>query len=68
MKERGTRQRNVLYKSVAPAAAGIVLLQLNKLELAEGLENVLEILFRDAEVNIAYIEAVEWDRVGMATC
>lgn len=56
---------NLLYKSIAAAAAIIVLLKLNKLKLAKWLENILEVLLRDTKVNIADIEAVERNGVGV---
>ena len=57
---------DLLYKSIPTTPSVIVLLKLDKLELAEGLEHVLQVLFRDAEVNVAYIQPVEGNRVGVA--
>ncbi len=61
------REGNLLNKTVTTAAARVILLQLDKLELAEGLENILEILLRNAEVDVAHIQAVERNRVRVAT-
>ena len=61
----GDGSKDILYKPIATAAAVVVLLELNKLELAKRLEYVLEVLLRDAEMDVADIEAVEGDRVGM---
>jgi hypothetical protein len=55
----------LLYKSVPAAAAVVVFLKLNKFKLAERLEDILEILFRDAEVDVANIQTVEGDRIGV---
>ncbi len=56
---------DILYKPITATAAVIVLLELNELKFAKRLEYVLKVLFRDAEVDVADIEAVEGDRVGM---
>jgi hypothetical protein len=40
---------------------------LNKLELAERLEDILKIAFSDAEMNVADIETVEGNGVMIAT-
>lgn len=62
---RGLEQY-VLYKSIATAAPGIVFLKLDELEFAERLEDVLQVLFSDAEVDISDVEAVEGNRVAVA--
>jgi len=59
-------RRYVLDKAVASAATVIILLQLDKLELTKGLKDVLEVCLGDAEVDVAHVEPVEGDRVGMA--
>lgn len=65
----GERGRSVclLHESIATAASCVVLLELNELEFAEWLEDILKILLSDAEVNIANVQTVERDRVGVAT-
>lgn len=57
----------LLYESVATAATGIVLLELDEFELAKRLEDILKILLSDAEVDIANVQTVEGDRVGVAS-
>jgi len=42
-----------LNKSIATTAAIFIFLELDKLELAEGLKNILKISFRDTKVDIA---------------
>lgn len=56
-----------LDEAVATAATGIILLELNKLKFAKGLEDVLKILLSDAEVDIANVQTVEGDRVGVVS-
>lgn len=56
---------DLLNKAVATAATSIVLLELDKLKLAKGLEHVLKILLSDTEVDIANVQTVEGDRVGV---
>lgn len=55
----------LLHESVATAASCIILLKLDELEFAEWLEDILKILLSDAEVNIANVQTVERDRVGV---
>lgn len=57
----------LLDKAITTAATGIILLELDKLQLAKWLEDVLKILLSDAEVDVANIQAVEGDRVGVAS-
>lgn len=64
VKERDC-QVYLLHESIATAASRIVLLKLDKLEFAEWLEDILKILLSDAEVNIANVQTVERDRVGV---
>ncbi len=54
---------NLLDESIAAAAAVVILLQLYKLKLAKRLEHILQVCLCDAEMNVAYIEAVEGDRI-----
>lgn len=56
---------NVLNKSVTSTATIVILLQLHKLELTEGLEDVLKVGLGDAEVDVAHIQPVEGNRIGM---
>lgn len=52
--------RHLLYKPVALAPTHVLLLlKLHKLQLAERLEHVLEVVLRDGEVDVANVEAVE---------
>jgi hypothetical protein len=55
----------LLDESITTASAGIIFLQLGELELTKGLEDILEILLRNTEVNVAHVETMEGDRVGM---
>jgi hypothetical protein len=55
----------ILDKAVASAAAVLLLLELDELELAERLEDSLQILLSDVVVNVSDVEAVEGDRVGV---
>lgn len=57
--------RNLLHETVPSTATIVILLELDELELAERLEDILEVLFGDAEVDVADVEAVERNRVGM---
>jgi hypothetical protein len=57
---------DVLDKTVASAATVVILLQLHKFELAKRFKDILEVCLGDAEVDVAYIEPVEGDGVGMA--
>jgi hypothetical protein len=61
-----TRGVGLLYKPIATATTVVVFLKLDELQFAKRLENILEILFGDTEVNIAYIEAVEGN--GTSLC
>ena len=56
---------NLLHEPVALAATLFFLLQLYKLKLAERFEDVLEVIFVDGEVDVADVETVEWDAVGL---
>lgn len=58
-------QGYVLDKAVASAAAVLLLLELDELELAKRLKDSLQILLSDVVVNVSDIEAVEGDRVGV---
>lgn len=61
----GGGESGLLYKPVSTAAAIVVLLELDEFQFAEGLENVLQVLLCDAEVDVADIQAVEGNGVGM---
>jgi hypothetical protein len=56
---------HLLDEAIAPTTTVVVLLQLHKLELAKGLEDVLKILLSDAEVDVSHVQSVEGDRVGV---
>ena len=45
----------LLDKTIASAPTHLFFLQLNKLQLAERLKDILEIAFSDAEMNVADI-------------
>jgi hypothetical protein len=60
------RRSNLLNKSVATAATGIVLLKLDKLEIAKGLKYSLKIVLSDVEMNVSNVEAMERNRVGVS--
>ncbi len=57
----------ILNETVTLAASTIILLQLAKLEGAERLEHVPEIVFSDREVNVANVEAVKRYAVGQCS-
>lgn len=57
---------NLLNKSVSTAATIVILLKLDILEFAKRLKDGLQVLFRDVEVDITNIEAVE--RNGIRVC
>lgn len=59
------RGRYLLDETVTTAAAAVILLQLDKLELTKWLEDVLQILLCNAEVDIANIQPVKGDRGRM---
>ena len=61
----GRGREDSLYKPITAAAAVVVLLELDELELAKGLEDILEILLGDAEVDVADVETVKGDGIGM---
>ena len=56
-----------LDKPVAAAAAIVVFLELDKLQLAERLKHIVQVLLGDAEMNVTDIEAVEGDRIRVVT-
>jgi hypothetical protein len=55
----------LLHEAVAPAATGVILLELDEFELAERLEHSLEVVLCDGEMNVAHIEAVKRNTVGL---
>lgn len=59
IKEESRGQGVLLHKCVTFAAASLVLLQLDKLESAERVKDILEVCFSDAEVNITHIKSVK---------
>lgn len=56
---RGFHEQDLLYETVATAAAVVVFLQLNEFKLAERFKHVLEVLLGNAEVNVANVQAME---------
>lgn len=56
----------VLHEAITTATPLLILLELHKLELAKRLEHGLQVVLRHVEVDIADVEAVEGDRVGVA--
>lgn len=58
---------NILYESVTTAPTVVVLLELDELELAEWLEDILQILLGNAEVDVSHVETVERNRVGVVS-
>ena len=58
----------VLHEAIALAAALLFLLELHELELTKRLEDILEVVFGDGEVDVADVETVEWDAVGLSSC
>ncbi len=57
---------HVLDKAIASTATVVILLELHKLQLTKGLKDVLEIRLCDAEMDVAHVQPVEGDRVGVA--
>lgn len=58
--------RNILHKTVAPAATSLILLELDKLELTKRFEDILEIIFSDTEMNVTNVQPVKRRGSGMA--
>jgi hypothetical protein len=56
----------LLHECISFAPTSLVLLQLNEFELAEWFEDILEVGFSDAEMDITHIESVKWRRVPRA--
>lgn len=54
-------KEDVLNKAIASATTAFFLLQLDELKFSEWLEYILKILLGDTKVNVADIQAVEWD-------
>lgn len=63
--ESSKTRQHILDKPVASAPTAIILLQLHKLELAKRLKDVLKVRLCDAEMDVAHVEPVERDGVGM---
>lgn len=58
-----TGQLNLLDKAIASAASALIFLELNEIEFAKRLKNILEIGFVDAEVNVSDIQPMERNRI-----
>lgn len=58
-------KKYLLNKPITAASTGIILLKLGEFELAKGLKHILKILLSDAEVDVANVQTVEGDRVGV---
>lgn len=58
---------DILYKSVTTAPAVVILLELYKLELTKGLKYILQILLRDAKMDVAHIGSVKGNRIGVVS-
>ena len=58
-------RRYILDKPIATASAGVVLLELDKLQLAKRRKNILQVLFGDTKVDVSDVESVERHRVGV---
>lgn len=56
---------NLLHKAIATASVHVVFLELDKLQLAKGLENGLQVLFGDIKVNVSDVQAMEWNMIGV---
>ncbi len=56
----------LLDKSISTATPLFFLLQLNKLKLTEGFEDILQVTFSDAEMYVPNIQPMEWNliRIG----
>jgi hypothetical protein len=59
------RRFSLLHETISTAATIVIFLQLNEFELPERLKDVLQVLFSDAEMNVAYVKTVEWDRIAV---
>ena len=57
--------QHLLNKPIASAAASLVLLQLNKLELSKRFEDVLQVTLGDAEMDVANIQTVKRNGTGI---
>lgn len=58
-------EKYLLHEAVAATPAGIILLKLGELELAKRLKYILKILLSDAEVDVANVQTVKRNRVGV---
>lgn len=56
---------DLLNEAIATASVVLILLQLDKLQLAKGFEHGLQILFSDVEMDVTNVEAVEGNGVRM---
>lgn len=59
--------QDLLDKTISSTTSSFLLLKLNKLKLTKGFENVLQILFSNAEVDVSNIEAMEGNGVVIAS-
>lgn len=48
-------ENHLLHKPITPAPGRLILLQLNELEFTKRLENILEVAFSDAEMDVTHI-------------
>jgi hypothetical protein len=56
------RESHILYETITSASASFFLLELNEFKLAKWFEDILQICFSDAEVDVTNIEAMERHR------
>lgn len=59
---------SLLYKPVATTSTLLFFLQLDELEFAKWLENILQIALSDAEMDVAYIQPMKRNLMGVAVC
>ena len=59
----GLPPRYLLDKTIAATAAVVIFLELDELEFAEWLKDVLKVGLRDAEVDVSHVKSVEGNRV-----
>lgn len=67
LSQKKRKCRHSLHKPVTLAAALLLFLELHELQLAERLKDVLEIVLRDGEVDVANVETVERNAVGLSS-
>jgi hypothetical protein len=59
--------KSLLDEAITPAATIVILLQLYELKFTKRLEYCLQVLLSDIEVDVAYIEPVERNRVRVSS-